>query len=213
MQLSLTLPSTPSSSTNFPYHSLQGDWSIVASSLPLWKGRKDVVINYQVSTANSNSKGKGKQLTIKDEMWWKELEINEPHPTTQGSVGLDQLDQQFNLDVSQNHQESTNGVRSDPEVNCNPDENAETTTASTSSRPKYQRSMASKSSKKEKSFASRVISSSISKGSNKATLSGDSTSSSGSREKKDQRQSSNQTRSNKSLIRGVSKIDPKGKNR
>jgi len=230
----LELPSTPSSeSYSFPYASLEGDWFIVASSLPLWKGRKDVVINYKVesipSISRSQLKGKGKLketgLAVRDEMWWEELAENDRQS---GEKGLSHQHQDAaaaatattTLDLNNPSSFTSSSSTSDLSTSSPP---LTAIRDSATSKPIYNRS---NSAKRERSFASRVISSSISKGSSTSQVGDDSVRSrSGSNATTQGVESEHpngklpspnlkkgKNKKKSSIIRGVSRLDPKGNN-
>lgn len=83
---------------HFPYETLMGDWMIVGSSLPLWKGRSDVLCRYtphdvpsSITQARFRSASGGEgdvekkakagaqravanNISFSDEIWWEQLD-------------------------------------------------------------------------------------------------------------------------------------------
>lgn len=90
---------------SFPYATLMGDWHIVGSSLPLWKGRSDVLCRYTPhdipsaemqarfhaadDTANGAKSGASraaaKNVNFSDEIWWEQLDKRGKHQPGKGA--------------------------------------------------------------------------------------------------------------------------------
>lgn len=77
----------------FPYTSLMGDWYIVASSLPLWKNRSDVLCRYtphhipskeQQGDWNSSDHDVS-TIKFSDEIWWEQLDKAGKHRPGKGA--------------------------------------------------------------------------------------------------------------------------------
>lgn len=68
----------------FPYDTLMGDWTIIGSSLALWKNRSDVLCRYTPHTLPRADEEAG-QLDFSDEIWYEQLDEAGTHLPGKGA--------------------------------------------------------------------------------------------------------------------------------